>query len=72
MVTKGRAPGSSDPKSFYRHGMPGDWRNYFDKESAALFNELAGEWLVRLGYARTLDWWAEMATGRESTIRQAT
>ena len=71
VMTKGRAPGSSDPKSFYRHGVPGDWRNYFDSESAALFNELAGEWLIRLGYAETPDWRTEKPdTPSEFTLRR--
>jgi hypothetical protein len=55
-VTKGRAPGVKDPKSFYRSGTPGDWRHYFDADSAALFNQLTGDWLIRLGYAGTSDW----------------
>jgi len=78
VMTKGRAPGSSDPKSFYRYGVPGDWRNYFDSESAALFNELAGEWLIRLGYAETSDWRtdkpdtpSELALRRDDFIKLA-
>jgi LPS sulfotransferase NodH len=59
-VAKGRTPGVQDPKSFYRTGRPGDWRNYFDPQSAALFNEIAGEWLLKLGYATTLDWQKEV------------
>jgi LPS sulfotransferase NodH len=61
-VTKGRAPGVMDPRSFYRTGKPGDWRNYFTAQSAAWFNENCGDWLIRLGYSSTLDWWREIGS----------
>jgi LPS sulfotransferase NodH len=69
-VTKGRAPGVMDPQSFYRTGEPGDWRNYFDQKSAALFNELAGEWLLKLGYASSLDWWKEQGAAASGHYEQ--
>jgi hypothetical protein len=66
-VAKGRAPGVQDPKSFYRTGEPGDWRNYFDSQSADILNEIAGEWLLKLGYATTLNWQEEFLNGRVKT-----
>ena len=35
----------------FRRGMAGDWRGYLSAEHLAVFEELAGELLARLGYA---------------------
>ncbi len=59
-LSKGRKPGESDPASFVRKGVAGDWKLYFDKESAAVFNECAGTELVSAGYAESLDWMKEV------------
>ena len=41
----------------YRHGVAGDWREYFKDEHRALFKETGGgEWLMRLGYEQDEDW----------------
>jgi hypothetical protein len=58
-ATGGRKLGESDPRSFVRKGAPGDWINYFSREDAGVFNEIAGEALVSAGYARSLDWYSE-------------
>lgn len=39
-----------------RKGAVGDWKNYFSREAAELFDELAGDTLVRLGYEKDRDW----------------
>lgn len=66
-MSKGRKPGEANPKSFVRKGASGDWRRYFDRESAALFNEYAGLELVAAGYAKTVDWFeAEKADLRSA------
>lgn len=44
------------PNQFLRKGAVGDWRNYMTPQAKAKFNELAGDTLVRLGYADSLDW----------------
>lgn len=52
----GRDPGQSDITQHIRKGVAGDWRNCFSREAAELFNELAGDTLVRLGYEADADW----------------
>ena len=44
------------PGEFLRKGTVGDWQNYFNERTASLFNEHAGETLIRLGYAEDFDW----------------
>lgn len=39
----GRKPGEEDPEAFLRNGMPGDWKNRLDAETAALIMEACGE-----------------------------
>jgi hypothetical protein len=45
-----------DPRSFFRKGQSGDWRNYFDERLSRIFKEEAGEELVRVGYETGRDW----------------
>lgn len=52
----GRAPGSEDRSNFIRKGIAGDWMNHFTRETAVMFDELAGDALVRLGYEPDRDW----------------
>ena len=52
----GRDPGQADVTQHIRKGIVGDWRNHFSREAAELFNELAGETLVRLGYESDTGW----------------
>lgn len=49
-LSGGRAPGQEDPGSFFRRGLPGDWRNHFSAQAAKLFAERGGPVLARLGY----------------------
>lgn len=52
----GRDPGEADATQFIRKGVVGDWRNYFSREAAEIFNALAGDTLVRLGYETDKGW----------------
>lgn len=47
-----------DPRrSFtFRSGQVGEWRRYFTEEHKALFKEIAGDLLIRLGYEKDLLW----------------
>jgi hypothetical protein len=49
-LTGGRTRGKEDRASFFRKGVPGDWRNHFTTETSCRFEEKAGEWLARFGY----------------------
>jgi hypothetical protein len=48
----GREVGREDPRSHYRKGIPGDWRNHFNAEHVAYFDAHYGPLLRRLGYER--------------------
>jgi hypothetical protein len=50
-LSGGRHPGEEDRRSFFRKGVPGDWRNHFGDRVAAEFRERAGAWLDRFGYS---------------------
>jgi hypothetical protein len=56
----GRAPGMEDKKSFYRKGVRGDWKNYFDNACIQAYKTARnGEWqdlLVQLGYESNEGW----------------
>jgi sulfotransferase 6B1 len=40
----------------FRKGQPGNWRDHFTPANKALFNEVAGDLLLRLGYEESNDW----------------
>jgi hypothetical protein len=40
----------------FRKGVPGNWRAYFTDANKALFNQVAGDLLVRLGYEQDQNW----------------
>jgi hypothetical protein len=40
----------------FRSGKTGGWKEYFAEEQKALFKEVAGDLLVRLGYEENNDW----------------
>ncbi len=48
--TKNRPRGTEDPKSFFRKGISGDWKNYFTVHDRRIFEEVAGKLLDQLGY----------------------
>lgn len=45
-----------DPKSFYRKGEAGDWKNYFDERSAQWFKACAAQQLIEAGYEKDDRW----------------
>jgi hypothetical protein len=40
----------------FRQGKSGGWREHFTPVHKALFKDLAGDLLIRLGYEKDLDW----------------
>jgi hypothetical protein len=52
----GREAGQEDRSSFIRKGVAGDWKNHFTREAAQVFDELAGEALIRAGYEPDRSW----------------
>lgn len=40
----------------FRSGKTGGWRQYFSDEHKKLFNDVAGDLLVKLGYEKNIDW----------------
>lgn len=52
----GREPGDDDPTDHIRKGVSGDWRNHFSREAAQVFDQLAGDTLVELGYEADRRW----------------
>lgn len=52
----GRAAGSEDKSSFARKGIAGDWKNNFSSEACQVFNQFAGEHLIRVGYEADSSW----------------
>ena len=52
----GRRRGQEDQKSFFRKGIREDWKNYFNAESARIFNEHAGSTLIKIGYEKDDSW----------------
>ena len=52
----GRNPGEEDKGSFIRKGVVGDWKNHFTKDAGEVFDRLAGEVLIELGYEQDNSW----------------
>jgi hypothetical protein len=40
----------------FRSGKTGGWKEHFTEEHKKLFNNVAGDLLIRLGYEKTNDW----------------
>jgi len=40
----------------FRSGKTGEWKKYFTDEHKKIFDDVAGDLLIRLGYERTKDW----------------
>ena len=51
-----RQVGEEDVTSFVRKGIVGDWKNVFDHKTRQIFDELAGNELIALGYERDNSW----------------
>jgi len=52
----GRAPGQEDPKSHYRKGTHGDWRQYFTPRVLDLFKARYADLLILAGYEKDDQW----------------
>lgn len=50
ILSGGRSRGQENRESFFRKGISGDWRNYLSDDMNKIFQDKAGEWLVRFGY----------------------
>lgn len=51
-----RAAGVEDPKSFFRKGIAGDWKNHLTERDRRVFRRVAGDLLVDLGYEKDDHW----------------
>lgn len=51
-----RHPGQEDAASHFRKGITGDWQNFFGEAHRQRFKELAGDWLIEMGYEEGGDW----------------
>jgi hypothetical protein len=47
-----RRRGEEDPGSHFRKGIAGDWREVFTPRDRAIYEELAGERLIEMGYEK--------------------
>ena len=47
----GRSRGAEESESFFRKGVAGDWRNLFTKSDRDLYEQIAGQTLVEMGYS---------------------
>lgn len=52
----GRKAGQENRSNFMRKGIAGDWKNYFSRESAEIFDHYAGKALIAAGYETNSDW----------------
>lgn len=50
----------NDGGHFMRKGIVGDWKNHFDRETAQMFNDHFGEFMLSQGYVDNLDWWKDV------------
>lgn len=50
-MTKGRKAGESDPQSFFRKGIAGDWQNHFSDDMLAIVSAACGDQMRGYGYA---------------------
>lgn len=55
----GRSQGDESRTSYLRKGTSGDWRNYFDRSTAELFQQRNGEALRLAGYETDDQWVSE-------------
>ena len=52
-----RKAGEENTKSYFRKGIAGDWKNKFTPEACKVFDEYAGEALIKLGYEKDHNWY---------------
>ena len=55
-MSGGRRRGEDAPGAHVRKGVVGDWRLYFTREDAEVFERVAGETLRSCGYERDASW----------------
>jgi hypothetical protein len=51
-----REQGEAQANAHVRKGVSGDWKNYFVRQDAELFNEIAGDMLLKYGYVTDSNW----------------
>lgn len=51
VLSGGRRSGEADNQSFFRKGIAGDWKNYFDQDDLDIFMEQAGDVMEQAGYS---------------------
>jgi hypothetical protein len=49
-LSGGRSPGEEDPKSHYRKGVSGEWKEVFDSKELRIICEQISDYLDLLGY----------------------
>ena len=59
----GREAGTEDRTKFRRKGIAGDWANHFTREAGEIFDAIAGDALVDLGYAADRRWYDDLPAG---------
>jgi hypothetical protein len=57
VLSGGRKTGQEDYRNHYRKGMPGDWKNHFEKEHIQYFKSNYNDLLIKLGYETNEDWY---------------
>jgi Sulfotransferase family len=50
-----RQQGEEDSHSFFRKGVAGDWRSVFTERDREIYEEIAGDQLIKMGYGGPLD-----------------
>ena len=55
-LSGGRKKGEEDPKSFFRKGVVGDWKNYINGKYKEMYKEMNGKLLIELGYEKDNNW----------------
>ena len=49
--TSGRPRGSEESASFFRKGVAGDWRAQFTPQDRKVYEQVAGQTLLEMGYS---------------------
>ena len=57
----GRKQGQENKTSFVRKGIAGDWKNHFTADARKLFDQYAGEQLIKAGYESDHSWVTQSA-----------
>ena len=52
----GRKRGEEDKFAYYRKGVPGEWREYFDESTKEKLKKLTNDLVVRLEYEPDSHW----------------